>query len=149
MTCIIMLDSSGTSHVARAIMNSRYTPHDQEGYTITIICTIIIIIIILSLLLLLLYYYYQYYYYYYYYYLYVYYYYGPASCYSRCPSVSGAEQFQKLLSVGPEGYMFSNNCSKSNDNCYSRCYSLENSCTDHGFVPWPCEHPVPLLVHFR
>ena len=31
-------------------------------------------------------------------------------------SVPGAEKLQKLTSVGPWGYIFSNNCSKSNDN---------------------------------
>ena len=35
---------------------------------------------------------------------------------SQAFSVPGAEQLQKLLSVGPSGYIFSNNCSKSNDN---------------------------------
>ena len=30
-------------------------------------------------------------------------------------SAPGAEQLQKLLSVGPEDYMFSKNCSKSTD----------------------------------
>ena len=31
-------------------------------------------------------------------------------------SVPGAENLQKLFSVGPYGYVFSSNCSKSNDN---------------------------------
>ena len=31
-------------------------------------------------------------------------------------SVPGAEQLQKLLSVGPQGYISSKNCSKSNGN---------------------------------
>ena len=37
---------------------------------------------------------------------------------TRVPSFSvpGAETHQKFLSSGPEGYMFSNNCSKCNDN---------------------------------
>ena len=38
------------------------------------------------------------------------------SCVASFVSVPGTEQLQRLLSVGPQGYMFSNKCSKSNGN---------------------------------